>query len=283
MINKLTTECGHQFTARMEGMFKDMDLSKDMMKGYLSYSKKEGPELSVTVLTNVFWPLQQVPECALPPEATSLCDSYTLYYTNKHSGRRLTWQTSLGSAELRCQFKKTKKELVVHTYQMAILMLYNKKDKYSYAELMKITGIPDDELQRHLLSLAHPKVKVLLKNPNVKAVTNKDEFIYNHEFTHQMYKVKIPLMAAEKKEVKQVEIPPGVLEARKSRVEAAIVRIMKSRKTLEHNNLIAEVVKQLSSRFAAEPTFIRKRIESLIEREYLERDKNDRRIYHYLA
>jgi len=69
----------------------------------------------------------------------------------------------------------------------------------------------------------------------------------------------------------------------KNAVEAAIVRIMKARKTLAHNNLIAEVVKQLSTRFNPDPTFIKQRIASLIEREYMERDENDRKIYHYLA
>jgi len=58
---------------------------------------------------------------------------------------------------------------------------------------------------------------------------------------------------------------------------------MKSRKTLEHNNLIAEVTKQLQARFVPNPVIIKKRIESLIEREYLERSKNDRKVYNYLA
>lgn len=31
------------------------------------------------------------------------------------------------------------------------------------------------------------------------------------------------------------------------------------------------------------PMVVKKRIESLIEREYLERSKKDRKIYHYLA
>jgi len=67
------------------------------------------------------------------------------------------------------------------------------------------------------------------------------------------------------------------------RVEAAIVRIMKARKALNHNDLIAEVTRQLQARFSATPQFIKKRIESLIEREYLERDEADRRKYNYLA
>jgi cullin 3 len=58
-------------------------------------------------------------------------------------------------------------------------------------------------------------------------------------------------------------------------VEAAIVRIMKTRKTLQHNLLVSELIKQLSSKFQPDPAFLKKRIESLIEREFLERDQED--------
>jgi cullin 3 len=66
-------------------------------------------------------------------------------------------------------------------------------------------------------------------------------------------------------------------------IEAAIVRIMKARRVLDHNSVVAEVSRQLSSRFVPNPTVIKKRIESLIEREFLERDKEDRKLYKYLA
>lgn len=56
-----------------------------------------------------------------------------------------------------------------------------------------------------------------------------------------------------------------------------------ARKTLQHNDLIAEVTRQMNSRFSAVPAFIKKRIESLIERDYLERGKDDRRMYTYMA
>jgi len=67
-----------------------------------------------------------------------------------------------------------------------------------------------------------------------------------------------------------------VEEERRPQIEAAIVRIMKSRKQLEHNNLIAEVAKQLQPRFFANPTEVKNRIDNLIERGFLEKDNSDK-------
>jgi cullin 3 len=78
-------------------------------------------------------------------------------------------------------------------------------------------------------------------------------------------------------------VPLAVEEDRRHLVEAAIVRIMKARKSLNHNDLIAEVTRQLSTRFNPSPQFIKKRIESLIEREYLERSEEEHRVYNYVA
>ncbi|KAM1163989.1 hypothetical protein FF1_023564 [Malus domestica] len=69
--------------------------------------------------------------------------------------------------------------------------------------------------------------------------------------------------------------------SRKPQIEAAIVRIMKSRRVLDHNNIVGEVTKQLHGRFLPNPVVIKKRI--VIEREFLERDKTDRKLYRYLA
>lgn len=64
-------------------------------------------------------------------------------------------------------------------------------------------------------------------------------------------------------------------------MDAVVVRVMKSRKRLSHALLISEVMAQL--RFPAGNADIKKRIESLIERDYLERDPDDNAFYKYLA
>lgn len=70
-------------------------------------------------------------------------------------------------------------------------------------------------------------------------------------------------------------------EDRGNAVDAAIVRVMKARKVLAHADLQYEVLRQING-FHPEPRFIKQRVESLIEREFLERDSTDARVYRYL-
>ena len=66
-------------------------------------------------------------------------------------------------------------------------------------------------------------------------------------------------------------------------MEAKIVRIMKSRKTLTHVQLVQEVSQQLMPIFQPDPRAIKQRIESLIQRDYMKRDEENISTYHYVA
>lgn len=58
----------------------------------------------------------------------------------------------------------------------------------------------------------------------------------------------------------------------------------RQRKELSHQTLIAEVIQQLTARFMPDVNMVKKRIESLIEREYLERiEDREPAAYRYLA
>uniref|UniRef100_A0A2N9FL58 Cullin family profile domain-containing protein n=1 Tax=Fagus sylvatica TaxID=28930 RepID=A0A2N9FL58_FAGSY len=66
---------------------------------------------------------------------------------------------------------------------------------------------------------------------------------------------------------------------RRYTIDAAIVRIMKSHKVLGHQQLVMECVEQLGRMFKPDIKTIKKRIEDLITRDYLERDKENPNIF----
>lgn len=72
-----------------------------------------------------------------------------------------------------------------------------------------------------------------------------------------------------------------VVQDRQYQIDAAIVRTMKARKQLGHKLLVQEVMLQLT--FGIKATDLKKRIENLIEREYLARAADSMDVYNYLA
>lgn len=72
-----------------------------------------------------------------------------------------------------------------------------------------------------------------------------------------------------------------VLQDRKIYIDAAVVKTMKARKTLKHNDLLSEVFKM--TRFPVENETIAARIKNLISMDYMESDANDEKLYHYKA
>ncbi|KAJ0550597.1 putative cullin protein, neddylation [Helianthus annuus] len=167
---------------------------------------------------------------------------------------------------------------------MCVLMLFNSVDRLSYREIEQATEIPILNLKQCLQSLACVKGKnVLMKEPMSKDVGVDDVFFFNDKFSSKFYRVNMGSVVAQKEsEPETQETRQRVQEDRKFQIEAAIVRIMKARRVLDHDNIVAEVTKQLKSRFSPNPVVIKNRIESLIEREYLEQDKGDKKKYRYL-
>ncbi|KAJ7170656.1 Cullin-domain-containing protein [Mycena crocata] len=290
MLAKLKIECGYQFTQKLEGMFHDMKLSEDTMKAYRTHlSQTSAPkiDISVIVMTSTFWPMAHpTSTCILPLDLIQTSKSFEQFYLSRHSGRRLTWQPSLGNADVRVTFKTKKHDLNVSTFALVILLLFEDlgaDDILTYEEIREATSIADNELQRHLQSLACAKFKVLKKHPAGRDVDPSDSFSFNADFSSSLQKIKISTISSkvesgeERKETKD-----RIDEERRHQTEACIVRIMKDRKHMTHNDLINEVTRQLATRFLPNPLNIKKRIEGLIEREYLERC-DDRKSYNYMA
>jgi cullin 3 len=140
------------------------------------------------------------------------------------------------------------------------------------------TDIPEKDLVRAIqsLAMAKPTQRILTKEPKAKEILPTDVFCVNDGFSSKLIRVKINTVSAKgESDPERQETRVKVDDDRKHEIEAAIVRIMKARKNMQHNLLVSEVTNQLKSRFLPSPVVIKKRIESLIEREYLARANED--------
>uniref|UniRef100_A0AAY4EUY5 Cullin family profile domain-containing protein n=1 Tax=Denticeps clupeoides TaxID=299321 RepID=A0AAY4EUY5_9TELE len=285
MLSKLKHECGAAFTSKLEGMFKDMELSKDIMIQFKQYMQNQSDpsniDLTVNILTMGYWPSYTPMDVHLPSEMVKLQEVFKTFYLGKHSGRKLQWQPTLGHAVLKAEFKEGKKELQVSLFQTLVLLMFNEGEEFTVEEIRSATGIEEGELRRTLQSLACGKARVLNKNPRGKDVEDGDRFVFNGDFKHKLFRIKINQIQMKETVEEQVSTTERVFQDRQYQIDAAVVRIMKMRKTLSHNLLVSELYNQL--KFPVKPGDLKKRIESLIDRDYMERDKESPNQYHYVA
>ncbi len=328
MIMKLKAECGSNYTAKLEGMFSDIEKSKAVMSEFIAADREVrlsssgggsttpgtlgsglgtgGLEGDFTLITMGIWP--QVPnvQLALPSELAALQSRYEALYYSKYKGRRLNWAYALDRCNISAVFPKGKKVLEISLFQALVLLEFNKvaysnvsdttdsssvvsSSSSSNGNVIKFTdlkamGLEDGELRRTLQSLACGPIgtRVLVKEPKGKDVNDDDVFRINHDFSNQRNRIKIPTIQPQREVQKEAEkTHEEVFRDRQYQIDAVIVRTMKARKQLSHNDLIPEILAQL--KFPATTADIKKRIETLIERDYMERSDNDSTVYVYIA
>ncbi|KAH7728259.1 cullin-4A [Aphelenchoides avenae] len=291
MLSKLKHECGAGFTQKLEGMFKDMELSKELCSTFKQYldggdrdraSHLHRTEFSVNILTMGHWPNYAIMEVNVPAQLCEFQQVFAKFYASKHNGRKLQWQYSLASAILKGSFKpKVHKELDVSLFQAMVLLMFNDRPEWFFDEIKECTKIDEQELKRTMQSLACGKYRVIIKEPRGKDVSIMDKFAFNEDFNDRHYRLRISQVQMRETEAEHRQTEEQIFQDRQYQIDAAVVRIMKMRKTLAHNLLISELYNQL--RFPVKPVDLKKRIESLIEREYMCRDKDDSQVYHYVS
>lgn len=289
MLARLRNECGANFTHNLESMFKDMDLAREEMKAYnqlLSDRGTKAPvEISVNVLSVAAWPTYPDVPVNLPTSILKAQHDFEKHFKDKHVGRKLTWKPSLAHCQLKARFARGVKELVVSGFQAIVLLLFNDVadgDSLSYDQIKASANLPDAEVKRTLQSLACAKYKVLTKTPKGRDVNETDTFAFNAKFTDDRFRLKINQIQLKETKEENKETHKRVAADRHYETQAAIVRIMKSRKRIGHNELIVEVIKATRSRGVLDQADIKKNIEKLIEKDYMERE-DEIRGYSYLA
>ncbi|KAJ5729035.1 Cullin-1 [Penicillium malachiteum] len=235
MISKLKEACGFEYTNKLQRMFQDIQISKDLNASYKDWQDKK-------------------------------------FYFDKHNGRKLTWLWQLCKGEMKANYIKGAKvpyTFQVSTFQMAILLLFNEAETMSYSDIEKATNLTPEVLDPNLAILL--KAKVLLASPEGGKPDPSMSFTLNYNFKSKKVKVNLNIQIKSEQKVETDDTHKTIEEDRKLLLQSAIVRIMKSRKKMRHVQLVQEVINQVKSRFPPHVTDIKRNIEALMEKDYIER------------
>lgn len=285
MINRLKQACGYEFTSKFHRMFTDILTAEDLNSKFTSFLQNSNTEVGINYFIRVLqqgaWPLSNsgVTPIAVPAQLEKTVQMFEAFYSKQFSGRKLTWLHHLSNGDVKLNY--TSKPYIVNmtTTQMSVLLLFDKSDTLSYLELQETTKLSDEQFPRYVQSLLDAK----LLNINTESLSPDSTISVNLKYSNKRTKFRIA-GTVQKETPQEIEATHhAVEEDRKMYLQAAIVRIMKSRKLLKHNALIQEVLSQSKARFAPSVSIIKKCIEMLIDKQYIERTANSTDEYSYVA
>ncbi|KAF9405028.1 hypothetical protein BGZ94_003806 [Podila epigama] len=291
MISKLKEACGFEYTSKLQRMFTDMGLSKELNDAFRDKmaqnhdSSDNNVDFSILVLGTASWPLQApTTSFNLPDDVVKTYERFQRFYQDKHSGRKLNWLFQLSKADLKTNYTKGNKtgySFQTSTYQMGILLQYNSGLVYTLEELQTQTNLNMDVLTGALGILVKAKVLLLDNGENVGDAGSRYEL--NLDFKSKKIRVNLNLPLKTEQKAETEETHKTIEEDRKLLMQAAIVRIMKTRKVMKHGALMTEVITQLQSRFKPRVPEIKKCIDVLLEKEYIERVDGQKDMFSYVA
>ena len=225
MISKLKEACGYEYTNKLQRMFQDIQISKDLNTAYKEWhetiladsNEKRAIDSSFQILGTGFWPLN-APNTPFipPPEITKAVESFTSFYDNKHNGRKLTWLWQLCKGEVKANYIKNQRlnyTFQVSTYQMAIMLLFNDADKLDYEEIKEMTKLTDENLEPAMGILC--RSRLMLSEPEDGKPVPGTKYLLNMNFKNKKIKVNLNIGVKSEQRAEADETHKTIEEDRK--------------------------------------------------------------------
>ena len=285
MISKLKSVSGFEYTTKLQRMIQDVGTSRELAQKF-AVSKKTPLDATVLVLATGSWPLPSSMEFTLPKLMLAFQAEFETFYSEHHSGRKLSWLPQMSKGELKTRYLSKGYTLQCSTFQIGVLLLFEDSEKLSMEQIGIATQLPVSSIKTTMYALVKTRTVVMDPAPESTSdpvIPDEAHFVLNLKFSSKRLKTNINIVSKSAKKDVASTTSKEIEEDRKLAIQACIVRIMKARKQLQHAQLISEVVIQLKARFKPKIPLIKRCIDVLIERDYLKRGEEERSVYNYVA
>lgn len=296
LIAKLKGACGLEYTSKLQRMITDAALNGELnqlFRDHVTHNlAKVSGEYQFLILTAGAWPLHNPNSTpVIPRELNHDLKLFDAFYNARYSGRKLTWMWHLFRGEIRVNNFDKRYDISGTLTHAALLLQYNDRTSYLFSELKALLQLTDAELAQSVKALLDCQLFTLDGHKPTQSPDNKVGYDLNPQsrldlnlkFTSKRVKIKLQGSTGAEVAQESQEARKEVASDRAMFLQAVVVRIMKMRHTLAHAPLVAEVIKSCHGHFVPDLPAIKKAIDQLIDKQYLERSPTSTETYHYLA
>lgn len=275
-----------------------MDLESDMIKQQPQSQThlQNLPAVCVTVLSKCEWQIPVEQKFKVPDQIDQIQKTYERFYklSQNNVNKNIDWIYYYGTVEVKYNLPDGKSHFIVmKPYQYFILNLFENGGSISYKEIVSNQQVMNlDDFSKIMESLCTGKYQMLVRCDKERDFIKKEEdtqqiapIKYEYEdlwMLNPNFKSKLKRFTLKEPKFADTMKDSSVDAERKYAIESCLVRVMKSRKILNHQELINDVMK-LQLKFSPDSKDVKKGIESLIKKEFLERDTTDMNSLRYIA
>lgn len=291
IIQRLKTANSVEYTNKITNMFNDIRISKNLGVIYkdliADVNKDSVVELEPKILDTASWGSifrNNNDSFILPEELVLSEELFTKLYKERHNGRQLNWIWERSKIEVKANISKPGKPpylFTVSLFQYAILSCFQEEDVLTTSILLEKTALPAEVFKQNMIPFI--KNKLIIQNPpgEKNILKSSTTFTMVKEYTSKKIKVNFSTVKPVETRNEEKETNEEIERRKHEILKAGIVRIMKARKHLRHENLITEVY-QIIDRFKPTVSEIKSAIEVLLDEQYLARD-DESTGYNYLS
>lgn len=227
------------------------------------------------ILTSNYWPKYENICLIKSRQITDFINNFNNDYQKKNVNKKLSWNNSLSLITIKLKNFDKPYLFKMSFIEATIISLFKDKHVLKIEEIVFELQIEKKKLMLFIKNLVKCKL-FILENINENQVLKINDKFKSKKIMHTL-----PIVNFFKKdEVKKIQ--NETILSRKEKIKLVIVRLLKTKKTLDENNIIIQTINKISL-FKPEILDIKECLQKLVENEYIKNDENNERVYHYIV